>query len=226
MQYIQSYGFSSSHVWMWELDYKESWAPRNWCFWTVVLEKTLESPLDSNEIQPVHPKGNQSWIVIGRTDAEAGTPIFGYLMQRADSFEKTLMLGNTEGGRRTGRQMMRWLGGIIDLMGMSLSKFQELVINREAWRAAIHGVTKIRTWLSNWTEHKIKFLKKVKWGRSEEKKEEEEEISNISCKCFGRCFLAISIIHGFVFGKIHIKRTLWLESRSVFYLWNSMPIFF
>ena len=71
----QGYGFSSSHVWMWELDYKESWAPKNWCFWTVVLEKTLESPLDCKEVQPVHPKGNQSWIFIGRTDAEAKTPI-------------------------------------------------------------------------------------------------------------------------------------------------------
>ena len=71
----QSYGFSSSHVWMWELDYKESWAPKNWCFWTVVLEKTLETPLDNNEIKPVNPKGNQSWILIGRTDAEAEAPI-------------------------------------------------------------------------------------------------------------------------------------------------------
>ena len=72
----QSYGFSSHHVWMWELDYKESWASKNWSFWTVVLKKTLESPLDCQEIQPVHPKGNQSWIFIGRTDAEAETPIF------------------------------------------------------------------------------------------------------------------------------------------------------
>ena len=104
----QSYDFSSSNVWMWELDYKKSWAPKNWCSWTVVLEKTLESPLDCKEIQPVLPKGNQSWIFIGRTDAEAETPIFGRLMWRTDSFEKTLMLGKIEGGRRRGRQRMRW----------------------------------------------------------------------------------------------------------------------
>ena len=88
----QNYGFSSSHVWMWELDYKESWEQKNWCFWTVVL-KTLESPLACKEIQPVHPKGNQSWIFTGRTDAEAETPIFGHMMQRTDSLEKTLVLG-------------------------------------------------------------------------------------------------------------------------------------
>ena len=95
-----------------ELDYKESCAPKNWHFWTVVLEKTLESSLDSKEIQPVHPKGNQSWIFIGRTDIKAETPIFGHLMQRADSFEMTVMLGKIEGGRRRGRQRMRWLDGI------------------------------------------------------------------------------------------------------------------
>ena len=119
----QGYGFSSSHVWMWELDCKESWALKNWSFWTVVLEKTLESPLDCKEIQPVHPKGNQSWVFIGRTDAEAETPILWQtpiLMRRTDSFEKTLMLGMTEGGRRRGQQKMRWLDGITDSMDMSL----------------------------------------------------------------------------------------------------------
>ena len=100
----QSYDFSSSHVWMWELDHKEGWAPKNWCFWTVVLEKTLKSPLDCKEIQPIHPKGNQSWMLIGRTDAEAETPIFGHLMRRVDSLEKTLMLGGIEGGRRRGHR--------------------------------------------------------------------------------------------------------------------------
>ena len=93
----QGYGFSSGHVWMWELYYKESWVPKNWCFWTVVLEKTLESPLDCKELQPVHPKGDQSWVFIGRTDIEAETPILWYLMRIADSFEKTLMLGKVEG---------------------------------------------------------------------------------------------------------------------------------
>ena len=94
---------------MWELDCDESWAPKNWCFWTVVLEKTLESPLDCKEIQPVHPKGNQSWIFIRRSDAEAETPILGHLMQRTDSLEKTLMLGKTKGRRRGWRGWDGWM---------------------------------------------------------------------------------------------------------------------
>ena len=97
----QGYGFSSSHVWMWELDHEESWEHQRICFWTVVLEKTFESPLDNKEIQPVHPKGDQSWVFIGRTDAEKlKLQYFAHLMRRADSFEKTLMLGKIEGGRR------------------------------------------------------------------------------------------------------------------------------
>ena len=112
----QSYGFSSSHVWMWELDREESWVPKNWCFWTVVLEKTLESPLDCKEIQPVHPIGNQSWIFIERTDAEAEIPIFGHLMRRADLLETTLMLRKMEGQRRRGWQRMKWLDGLTNSM--------------------------------------------------------------------------------------------------------------
>ena len=104
-------------VWMWELDYKERWALKNWWFWTVVLEKTLESPLYSKEIQLVHPKGNQSWICIGRLMLKL--QYFSHLMRRTDSLEKTLMLGKIEGGRRREWQRMRWLDGITDLMDMS-----------------------------------------------------------------------------------------------------------
>ena len=124
---------------------------KNWCFWTMVLDKTLESPLDCKEIKPVHPKGNQSWIFIGRTGGE--TPILGHLMQRNDSLENTLMLGKIEGKSRRGWQRMRWFNGITDSVDMSLSKFRETMKDRDAWLLQFMG-HKIWAWLNDWSNRK------------------------------------------------------------------------
>ena len=125
--YSQSYGFSSSHVWIWEVDHKVGWALKNWCFQIMVLEKTFESPLDCKDIKPVNSKGNQPWMFFGRTDTEDPILWLPSLWQRADSLENTLMLGKTEGKRRRGWQRMRWLDSITDSIDMNLSKLQEIV---------------------------------------------------------------------------------------------------
>ena len=129
---------------------------KNWCFHTVVLEKALESPLDSKEVKPINPKENQSWIFIGRTDTEAQAPILWLPDAKSDSLENTLMLGKIEAKRRRGWQRMRWMDSFTDSVNMCLSKFREIVKDREAWSAVVHGITRSQMQLSNWiTKNKI-----------------------------------------------------------------------
>ena len=157
----QGYGFSSSHVWMWELDYKESWALKNWCFWSMVLEKTLESPLDCKEIQPAHPKGDQSWVFIGRTDVEAETPILW-----PPDVKSWLIWKDPDAGKdwgRRGRQRMRWLVGITDSMDMGSGELWELVNERgleccSSWGHKESDTAEQLNWIESFTEKVHQFL--------------------------------------------------------------------
>ena len=153
--YSQAYDFSSSHVWMWELDLKGSWAPKNWCFRMWYWRRSLRVPWTARKsnqslLKEINPEYSSEGLML-----KLKFQYFGHLRQRADSLEKTLMLGKIEGRRRRGWQRMRWLHSVTDSMNINPSKLREIVKDRKAWCAAVHGAAKSRTWLSNWTTTRV-----------------------------------------------------------------------